>query len=522
MPPSRRSRRSRRSHRSRRGPHAASKDGGPRSEGGRRLSEGHEGTSAAAAAATTTTTTVASAPRSNLRRFVRRSPPPFYCGDSPRFAGCATNTTPPTPDDAVDAREWRWAANDEADPAPAAAVSSAVPSAVLPAAPSAAPAAAPAAAPSAAPAAVSPPCPGGASFVSLLTDERFALAAVCLRKQLALVRSACRHVLVHDMASMQTGSRAAHIRSAYGEHNLIALESLVARAAEVTARARHEVDLSLRARRVAGRLTESVRNQSSTAAARRSHDSSGRSSVSGSGGGGSGSSSGGGSGRGDRGGGDHGGGGAAAWALKSLSKLWLWALDAADFPLVCFLDLDVLVRTNIDAVLDTRWHRLPEWPQPGAERLAAVPALGCRNGRNVFNAAVLVFRPSLATLERLLRRERSFDRVGQACENTFTDQSILNAEYRGTCVPYEASDCSPLWTRLPLSLNVNVQLLAAASDTLWAGAHVAVIHFAGGYAKPWNPEPPRSAPTREKMAMLDRERRARNWWKAACNLITGS
>ena len=115
--------------------------------------------------------------------------------------------------------------------------------------------------------------------------------------------------------------------------------------------------------------------------------------------------------------------------VHSVKKIWLWALPSTRFPIACYLDLDVLITSNLDALIEG----------PTSFELAAVQAVGCSSGLNVFNAALLVFRPSLSRLESLLRRERSYERVGQACENAITDQSVLNAEFRG-CRDYPLVD----------------------------------------------------------------------------------
>lgn len=132
---------------------------------------------------------------------------------------------------------------------------------------------------------------------------------------------------------------------------------------------------------------------------------------------------------------------------------------------------------------------------------------------------LLVFRPSLTRLEALLRRERTYERVGQACENAFTDQSVLNGEFRGGCGDYRvAAPCASVqWRRLPLSYNVNVQLLASAPAEAWSGAEVGLVHFAGAYAKPWRAMPSLANVPLERHAAMRRESHARDRWRSACN-----
>ena len=79
-------------------------------------------------------------------------------------------------------------------------------------------------------------------------------------------------------------------------------------------------------------------------------------------------------------------------------KLWLYALPASRFRRVAFLDLDMLITRNVDALLLADTQR---------QLLASVPAANCTpHGVPVFNSGVLVFSPSLRTLSALLTRLR--------------------------------------------------------------------------------------------------------------------
>jgi len=232
---------------------------------------------------------------------------------------------------------------------------------------------------------------------------------------------------------------------------------------------------------------------------------------------------------------------ATRFSDESLKKVWLWALPSERFPRVCYLDVDVLLRANIDVLLAPSLLSAPlphqvkvpdEIPSPSSMPLAhgdaggahfeiaAVPAVGC--SVNVFNGGVLVFRPSLATLEALLIRERTYERLGLACEPGFTDQSLLNAHYRGGCSQYaqRSGICtSSSWRRLPLSYNLHVAAASAASSTYWAHRPIGLVHFAGRRSKPWdalvawratNHLPP------ERAAALQREGQLRQQWRQAC------
>ena len=77
----------------------------------------------------------------------------------------------------------------------------------------------------------------------------------------------------------------------------------------------------------------------------------------------------------------------------SANKYWLWALDPAQFPLVAYVDLDVLILSNLDALL----HIELDEKTP----IAAVTAAPICQSRS-FNGGLLVFRPSLRTATTLL------------------------------------------------------------------------------------------------------------------------
>lgn len=303
------------------------------------------------------------------------------------------------------------------------------------------------------------------SFVSLLSTDSFVDAALCLHNQLRLVRSACDHVLVYDDRAL-TAAAIGRLSTIFPPQNLIPLAMLVSRSQAQVARARQQ-NLTSRGRAFAGRLTREDGTSRGT------------------------------------------------FAAEAVKKLWLWALPPERFPLACILDLDVLVTANLDALLRSAQVLPPE----SSHDVAAVSALGCWQGANVFNSALVVFRPSLAKLEALLRRERSFERVGQACENAFTDQSLLNAEFRGGCADYRVPrPCDTVrWQRLPLSYNVNVQMVANVPEEAWDGAEVALIHFAGRYAKPWQPLPKLENIPAARHAALRREGISRERWRRACN-----
>ena len=86
-------------------------------------------------------------------------------------------------------------------------------------------------------------------------------------------------------------------------------------------------------------------------------------------------------------------------AYKTHLKLWLWALPTTHR--VVYLDLDILILRNIDALLDVVPPTLPD----GSPGLGAVTCK-TRFGERFFNSGILVLTPSLRTLEQLLELKR--------------------------------------------------------------------------------------------------------------------
>uniref|UniRef100_A0A6S9YND5 Hexosyltransferase n=1 Tax=Chrysotila carterae TaxID=13221 RepID=A0A6S9YND5_CHRCT len=153
-------------------------------------------------------------------------------------------------------------------------------------------------------------------------------------------------------------------------------------------------------------------------------------------------------------------------------KLWFWALPER-YKRIVVLDSDVLLLRNVDELMHFTLRRI-----------AAVPALGCST--DVFNGGVLILRPSLLTLKRLLHTV-----VGKICENKITDQSVMNIAFRGS------------WQQLAYSYNVPFKLLLAAPRLFWKDADVAVVHFLSE-PKPWD-----TAESKEKIGAATSPARAR-------------
>ena len=210
------------------------------------------------------------------------------------------------------------------------------------------------------------------AFFSLLTGDEFLAAALCLRHQLLLVQSACPFHLVYDASTLSNAS-ITRLRQTFSQAALLPLSRLVARSRTAKERAR-QTALSTRGSAHKGRLTSAdeggSRDSRKPSAIDYPSDGSWRQRM----------------------------------VATSLQKLWLWALPAEQFPLACYIDLDVHVRSNLDALLSPDMHQVL-----AKHRLefAAVNALGCPAGHLVFSAGLFVFVPSLVRLESLLRRERS-------------------------------------------------------------------------------------------------------------------
>jgi hypothetical protein len=161
------------------------------------------------------------------------------------------------------------------------------------------------------------------------------------------------------------------------------------------------------------------------------------------------------------------------WVQNTHRKLLLWALPG--FSKVVFLDIDILIVANVDALLR-------EAPFAAA---AALPY-----ATSLFNSGVMVLSPSLATAAALQSLSASTGagahgaksastsvapRIRGALESRGTghlsDQSILNHHFKGR------------WRQLPYGYNVH-----AVNRKLWGQIELASIHFVGR-PKPWEVEP---------------------------------
>ena len=81
---------------------------------------------------------------------------------------------------------------------------------------------------------------------------------------------------------------------------------------------------------------------------------------------------------------------------QTVEKLWVWALDPATYPLMLYVDLDVLIARNIDDIFNFEFHTLA----------AATPCNTNMMRTSGFTAGVLLFRPNSEVHRELLADSR--------------------------------------------------------------------------------------------------------------------
>lgn len=188
------------------------------------------------------------------------------------------------------------------------------------------------------------------TYVTLLTGQRYADAAMCLPYQLQHVQAKCPILLVYNDAD--TTLPLPLLKRSYSGH-LLPLSRLKARFAKRQAALNDGSNATAVGAAAAA----------TTAAAASSEADGGRRLF------------------------------AASEMINTHLKLWLWALPVQR---AVFLDIDILVLRNVDELLQMR---LP----PGD-----VGAVTCKSkyGERFFNSGLLVFSPSLRKLDQLLEAER--------------------------------------------------------------------------------------------------------------------
>ena len=262
-----------------------------------------------------------------------------------------------------------------------------------------------------------PSCAPNSTFVSLLSNESWVPGALCLLKAMAAVRSVCPLLLVVDDVTHR-GSQVAvpeaalsTLRSAFGASSVVPLS----------------------------RLTERIDRYSGAPAAGRRLKAKQAPHPSG-------------------------------WVQNTHGKLLLWALPGG-YQRACFLDLDMAVVGNMDALL---------YEQPFAA-VAAMPY-----SSRLFNSGVFVFEPSVKVASELATLSRATDsgtggksssvKIRPAMElrgtTHLSDQSVLNHYYRDR------------WRALPYGYNAGKKIYMAKRD-LWNQMQLGAIHFVGR-PKPWD------------------------------------
>ncbi len=195
------------------------------------------------------------------------------------------------------------------------------------------------------------PCPPNSTFVTLLAGRSYLQSALCLPHQLRALGSACPIALVYDDTDSGEYVGVDVLAAAYGgASQLYPLSAL---------RARHA---AWRDRTYAGAPAEQMSGPAN----------------------------------GHSGPATHGARPAAARWQPNL-KLWAWALPGVASAV--FLDTDVLLLHNVDHLLSFSLELTPR-----QQRAAAT--CKSRFGDRFFNTGVFAFRPSLPSLERLLRMYR--------------------------------------------------------------------------------------------------------------------
>ena len=329
-------------------------------------------------------------------------------------------------------------------------------------------------------------CPEGATFASLLSGVKLLEPALCLHRQLLRVQSVCPLRIFYD----QLPTPAVHrLESEVGKDQATAASWLL-----------HNANMTLAVHAIMGAKVESNASAAPDVVGRRLLSKSSSMSF-------------------------------AFSSAGMLGKLALFAL--LQFSRIVFIDIDVLVLHNIDALF-----ALP----PG--KLGAVHVGGSCT-RTVpwepFNSGVLVITPDASTFNRMMLRlcmwyaqplhnktdvyERLFGsscamysqgravsavpghqkRLIKVCERRILDQSVLNFHFRSDYIrlPYSYNAVPTTWRQIP-----------PISGGLTS---LAIIHYVGE-PKPWVYSPTWDGHTHSsKVKLQPWKREARKLWNATCS-----
>ena len=299
-------------------------------------------------------------------------------------------------------------------------------------------------------------CAPNAAFVTLIANETYVDGALCLRRALLRVRSSCPIVLV--VADPLPRDAMAALAAEYNSSNIHKLSDLRLRLdkyeqRQLARRVREDEQGARRLQQILPSPYDSIPRRLA--------------------------------------GGSGGDAGAAVelrntrqlhraggWAKRTHQKLLLFAMRG--YSKLAFLDIDMLVTRNIDALLE----------QPAFAAVAALPY-----STSSFNSGVFVFEPSLVTAAALddLSQRATFKALkkrgggaivadGEAASRQIrikgagerfqlTDQSILNHHYQGR------------WHALPFGYNLGIKV-RQVSPKMWSKMEVAIVHFVHR-PKPW-------------------------------------
>ena len=282
-------------------------------------------------------------------------------------------------------------------------------------------------------------CAPAAAFVTLIANETFVPGALCLARSMQRVHSRCPLVLA--VADPLPAAAMAELRTAFNA-------SLIRPLSELRSRVDHykQLQASSAGRRLAATAALKTTRQLTRA---------------------------------------------GGWARRTHQKLLLFGLEG--YRRAAFLDIDMLVARNIDAILD----------QPPFAAVAALPY-----STTSFNSGVFVYEPSLSTAAALddLSLRATFGSRGPAAAAAATAAGAAPIKIRGAGERIHLSDQSILnhhfrgrWRHLPHGYNLGVK--ARTSKRLWSRVEVAVVHFVHR-PKPWeaslaDPASPMSALVRK-------------------------
>ena len=337
---------------------------------------------------------------------------------------------------------------------------------------------------------VAPTTCAAGSFIALVSKEEYVAPALCLPKMMRAVGSICPfHIVVDDRDRGPKGITAASqtkLKESYGEDKIVSLAWLIGLAKQVSFSI-DAIAVTTEGRRLLHGGTDSV--------------------------------------------------------AASTARLLLWALPTDRFPKLVYIDLDMVILKNIDALLQVP---LPQggvaaatgcvMKHTGADKSIAARMTNAddgvskvllpQNGYN-FNAGLLVFRPSLAQFEKLVNVQRwmSFPWKGYyalpsksdskqwydicAPANCYSEKCLpairmfpnstkpmqdCRIKYNGRIGNKFHLSCEPKYTDQSVlntvygnkwhKLSKHYNMVPAGSSSSTIPPNVSVVHFAGE-PKPW-------------------------------------